>query len=172
MGWLAAVASMHTIRLNRLAINTEIIALMQQSEGSTGASPTASESCGQAETSIEPAPEVWEWQERTRSAHNIVEATQRLSTSLTAEREVNRTFLNELLIETLPPVVSAHLVLRILESKHRHTLRTSASCETDQAHATTEDPANLAWYPRLCVTLKYVTLALTKLLIDKRAAVR
>lgn len=154
-----AAASIHTIRLDREAINAEIIALMQNSH--SGISSTAEETTtGSDERAVVVAErastasrEPWEWQERTRNAYRIVQATNRLSTSLKAERDAVRTFLSTLYIETLPPVVSAHIVLAILEAKHR---------KAPHQHQ--------VWFPKFMVTLRTVATHMSKFLADRHAA--
>lgn len=152
-------ASIHTIRLDREAINAEIIALMQNShsEISSTAEETTTGSDERAVVVAERAStasrEPWEWQERTRNAYRIVQATNRLSTSLKAERDAVRTFLSTLYIETLPPVVSAHIVLAILEAKHRKAPHQYQ-----------------VWFPKFMVTLRTVATHMSKFLADRHAA--
>lgn len=168
-------ACMRTIRLERLAINSEIIALMQRSQESlSSADETVDENSELGATSTELATSATshevDWQERMRSAFDIVQATQRLRTNLKAEQDATKDFVSKFIIDTLPAVVSAHMVLVILETKHRNFARIFKS---DQA-VETPLPASgtLTWIGKFIVTLRRVVEDMSKLLAAKHAAGR
>ena len=166
---------MRTIRLERLAINSEIIALMQRSQESlSSADETVDENSELGATSTELATSATshevDWQERMRSAFDIVQATQRLRTNLKVEQDATKDFVTKFVIDTLPAVVSAHMVLVILETKHRNFARIF---KADQA-AETPLPASgtLTWIGKFMVTLRRVVEDMSKLLAAKHATGR